>query len=98
YGLTNRRLLILSGLREQKEDSIALERLRSPGVVLRRLGSNLEVREAGPTSMLDTAYLPFTNPSVPPQIGGRARRYRLIGLEGAGRVYGLILDEAKKSG
>ncbi|MGH7814206.1 MAG: hypothetical protein ACREQI_09415, partial [Candidatus Binataceae bacterium] len=66
YGVTNRRAIVLSGLLDRREDSVALERLNSPKMNLRRIGRNLEICEAGPESFLDAAYLPFTNPSAPP--------------------------------
>jgi hypothetical protein len=41
-------------------------------------------------------YLPFTNPSVPPDWIGGPERYRLIALEDAGRVCDLITESAHK--
>jgi len=96
YGVTNQRAIIVWGVRERNAAGVPLGRISLGRMILRRRGANLELREAAPESLLDAAYVPFTNPSIPLRWGGRPECYRLIGLQEAGRIYGLILDSSKK--
>ncbi|MDO8431957.1 MAG: hypothetical protein Q7S58_06045 [Candidatus Binatus sp.] len=94
YGVTNLRVLIVSGLRSREPASVFLDRLNAAQIRLSRHGSNLEFRR--PTDHVRRAsYCPFTNPSIPPEILG-GEQYRLVGLSDAGHVYQVILDAAEK--
>src|SRR5271170_8414345 len=81
YGVTNQRVLIISGLRELAVTPVFLDQLNTPWLTLRRAGRNLELggEERGRQGL-------FGNPSV------LAGDYRLLGLENAGEVYHIILD------
>ncbi len=95
YGVTNQRVIIVSGLRERHAVGVLLDRLNTPLMQVLRRGNSLEVRAIAPVPMLDL-YLPFTNPSIPGQWGDRPESYWLIGLEEPGRVYDLIVESARK--
>src|SRR5271155_2916379 len=76
YGVTNQRVVIVSGLRELEVTPVFLDQLITPWLTLRREGRNLELggEERGRQRL-------FSNPSVLPG------DYRLLGLENAGEVY-----------
>src|SRR5277367_2153301 len=80
YGVTNQRVLIVSGLRELEVTPVFLDQLNTPWLILRRAGRNLELggEERGQKRL-------FGNPSI---LQGE---YRLLGLENAGEVYHIIL-------
>jgi uncharacterized membrane protein YdcZ (DUF606 family) len=92
YGVTNQRVIIVSGLREPELAAILIDRLNTPQLRIRRIHRHIELR--GPSEqLLQPSYLPFTNPSVPPDwIGPEC--YRLIALEDARRVCDLISASA----
>ncbi|HYL58725.1 MAG TPA: hypothetical protein VEU51_07630 [Candidatus Acidoferrales bacterium] len=95
YGVTNQRVIIVSGLRERRAVAILLDRLNTPLMQLRRRGNSLEIRATAPAPTLDL-YVPFTNPSLPVQFGDRPESYWLIGLDQPRRVYDLIVESAHK--
>ncbi len=94
YGLTNQRVIIVSGLREPDEVGILLDRLNTPQLRLRRIHRHIELR-APSDQMYQPSYIPFTNPSVPPEWLG-AECYRLLALEEPIRVRELIVEAAHK--
>ncbi|MGD0672008.1 MAG: hypothetical protein ABSB13_08015 [Candidatus Binatus sp.] len=95
YGVTNQRVIIVSGFREQQVTAAFLDKLNTPMLTLRRMGNTLELRGALPEFTRRAMYRPFWNPSVltPP---GQPECYRLVGLENAGEVYRIILDAVDK--
>jgi len=95
YGVTNQRVIIVSGLRELAMVAILLDRLNTPQLSIRRIHRDLELRAPG-DRVFQLRYLPFTNPSVPPDWIGWPECYRLIALEDAGRVCDLIAESARK--
>jgi hypothetical protein len=95
YGVTNQRVIIVSGLRDRRAVGILLDRLNTPLMQLLRRGNSLEIRATAPVPTLDL-YVPFTNPSLPIQWGDRPESYWLIGLEESRRVYDLIVESARK--
>ena len=84
YGITNQRVIIVSGLREPEMVAMFLDLLNTPQLRLRRIRRNVEL---SPT-LNQQPFLPFTNPSV----GHNC--YRLLGLEDPRRVYDLIVESA----
>jgi hypothetical protein len=99
YGVTNQRIIIVSGLRTRDASGLLLDRLNSPMLKIRRHFSTITIYAQETEKALTFGYLPFSNPSVPnTSISGRGECYRLIGIEDAGRVYSLILDAAHKLG
>jgi|SRR5208283_5662668 len=94
YGVTNQRVIIVSGLREPETAAVLLDRLNTPQLRLRRIHRHIELR-AHSEQTFQPGYLPFTNPSVPPDWMGR-ECYRLFALEDAGRVCDLIAESARK--
>jgi hypothetical protein len=94
YGVTNLRVMIVSGLRSRELATMFLDRLNAAQIRLTRHGSNLEFRPAA-DHIRRASYCPFTNPSLPPEFLG-GEHYRLVGLSNAGTVYQLILDAAEK--
>jgi hypothetical protein len=94
YGVTNQRVIIVSGLIEPEMAAVLLDLLNTPQLSVRRIHRHVELR--APTEQMFTPdYLPFTNPSVPPDWIG-ADCYRLLALEDAAGVYDLILESARK--
>jgi hypothetical protein len=86
YGVTNQRVIIVSGLRERKVAAVLLDLLNTPRIGVRRIHRTVEL-----TSLLNrSGYLPFTNPSVPPWNDW----YRLLALENPQHVYDLIVESA----
>src|SRR5271168_661894 len=64
YGVTNQRVVIVSGLREPDMVAVLLDRLNTPQLRMRRIHRHIEFRAL--TEQVLPVYLPFTNPSVPP--------------------------------
>ena len=94
YGVTNQRVIIVSGLREAEMTGILLDRLNTPQLRLRRIHRLIELR-APSDHMYQPGYIPFTNPSVQPDWLG-AESYCLLALEEPIRVRELIVEAAHK--
>src|SRR5258708_18097075 len=86
YGVTNQRVIIVSGLREPEMAGIPLDVLNTPRLRVRRLHRTVEL--SAPHSR--SGAIPFTNPSVPPDWTGN-EWYRLLALEDPRRVHDLIM-------
>ena len=86
YGVTNQRVIIMSGLREPEIEAVFLDLLNTPQLHVRRIRRNVEL---SPT-VNQPPFLPFTNPSVGDEC------YRLLALEDPLRVYVLIVESAHK--
>ena len=84
YGVTNQRVIIMSGLREPEMEAVFLDLLNTPQLRVRRIRRNVEL---SPT-VNQPPFLPFTNPSVGHEC------YRLLALEDPLRVYDLIVESA----
>jgi hypothetical protein len=95
YGVTNQRVIIVSGLREPEIVAVLLDRLNTPQLRVQRIHHHIELR-APVQQVYQPAYLPFTNPSVPPDWIGWPECYRLLALEDARRVCDLIVESAHK--
>jgi hypothetical protein len=95
YGVTNQRVVIVSGLRQPKEVGVLLDRLNTPQLRVQRIHRHIELRARG-EKMFQPSYLPFTNPSVPPDWIGWPECYRLLALEEPLRVRDLIIESAHK--
>ena len=95
YGVTNQRVIIVSGLREPQMVAVLLDRLNAAQLRVRHIYRDIELR-APSEELLQLRYLPFTNPSVPPDWIGWPEYYRLIALEDAHRVCDLIGESAHK--
>ena len=95
YGVTNQRVIIVSGLREPEMVAVLLDRLNTPQLRVQRIYRHIELR-APVQQVYQPAYLPFTNPSVPPDWIGWPECYRLLALEDARRVCDLIVESAHK--
>jgi hypothetical protein len=91
YGVTNQRVIIVSGLREPEMATVFLDLLNTPRLRVRRIHRTVEL--ATPANRSGT--IPFTNPSVPPDWVGN-EWYRLLALEDPRRVYDLIVESAHK--
>jgi hypothetical protein len=95
YGVTNQRVIIVSGLRKSPEMvAILLDRLNTPQLRVLKIHRHIELRAPG-DHIYQPSYLPFTNPSVQPDWTGR-ERYRLFALEDARRVCDLIIESARE--
>ena len=111
YAVTNQRVIILTGLVDRETMGVPLSRLSDRWLKVRRSGTTITISgrviERSP-HVIDPlrGYLPFTNPSLPPNpasniwLSRRTREtvaecYRLVGIEDAGRVYALIMDTAQ---
>ncbi len=95
YGVTNQRVIIVSGLREPEVVGVLLDRLNTPQLRVQRIHRHIELR--GHTEKIfQLSYLPFTNPSVPPDWIGWPECYRLLALEEPLRVRDLIVESAHK--
>jgi hypothetical protein len=92
YGVTNQRVLIASGLREPDIVEVLIDRLNTPQLTARRIHRHIELRVPSEQA-LQPPYLPFTNPSIPPDWFG-TECYRLLALEEPRRVYDLIVESA----
>ena len=95
YGVTNLRLIIVSGLRRRETVAVLLDRLNAAQLRLRRIYHDIELR-APSDQVLQLRYLPFTNPSVRPDWSGWIECYQMLALEDAVRVYDLIVESAHK--
>ena len=95
YGVTNQRVIIVSGFGKQEIVAVLIDRLNAAQLRLRRINRDIELR-APSDQVLQIRYLPFTNPSVRPDWSEWIESYRLLGLEDAVRVYDLIIEEADK--
>ncbi len=95
YGVTNQRVIIVSGLREPRMVAVLLDRLNAAHLRVRRIYRDIELRAPG-EELFQSRRLPFTNPSVPPDWIGGPECYRLIALEDARRVCDLIIESARK--
>ena len=84
YGVTNQRVIIMSGLRDPEMEAVFLDLLNTPQLRVRRIRRNVEL---SPT-VNQPPFLPFTNPSVGHDC------YRLLALEDSTRVYYLIVESA----
>ena len=91
YGVTNQRVIIVSGLREPEMAAIPLDVLNTPRLRVRRIHRTVELSPQDNRS----GAIPFTNPSVPPDWTGN-EWYRLLALEDPRRVYDLIVESAHK--
>ena len=95
YGVTSQRVIIVSGLRAPEMAAVLLDRLNTPQLRVQRIHRHIELRAPG-QQVYQPAYLPFTNPSVPPDWIGWPECYRLLALEDARRVCDLIVESAQK--
>jgi hypothetical protein len=86
YGVTNQRVIIVSGLREPEMVAVLLDLLNTPQLRVRRIHRHVELSPHANQPL----FLPFTNPSVGPE------SYRLLSLEDPRRVYDLIVESAHK--
>ena len=91
YGVTNQRVIIVSGLREPEMTAVPLDGLNTPRLRVRRINRTVELSPPDSRS----GAIPFTNPSVPPDWTGN-EWYRLLALEDPRRVYDLIVESARK--
>jgi hypothetical protein len=94
YGVTNQRVIIVSGMREPEMVAVLIDRLNTPQLRLQRIHRHIELR-APSGQVLQPSYLPFTNPSVAPDWFG-PECYRLLALEDARGVCELIIESARK--
>ncbi len=95
YGVTNQRVIIVSGLRELQVAAAFIDKLNTPMLTLHRVGNVLELHPASPEQTRNVPHLPFQNPSVS-TLNQAFESYRLLGLENAGEIYRIILDAADK--
>src|ERR1700722_11559664 len=91
YGVTNQRVLIVSGFREPEMAAVPLDVLNTPRLRVRRIHRTVELSPPDNRS----GAIPFTNPSVPPDWTGN-EWYRLLALQDPQRVYELIVESAHK--
>jgi hypothetical protein len=91
YGVTNQRVIIVSGLREPEMAAVPLDVLNTPRLRVRRIHRTVELSPPDSRS----GAIPFTNPSVPPDCTGN-EWYRLLALEDPRQVYDLIIESALK--
>ena len=91
YGVTNQRVIIVSGLREPEMTAVLLDLLNTPRLRVRRIDRTVELSPPANRS----GAIPFTNPSVPPDWTGN-EWCRLLALEDPRRVYDLIVESAHK--
>ena len=94
YGVTNQRVIIVSGLWEPEAVGVLLDRLNTPQLRVQRIHRHIELRT--PTQQLyQPGYVPFTNPSIPPE-WPESECYKLVALEEPLRVRDLIVESARK--
>ncbi len=91
YGVTNQRVIIVSGLTAPEMAAVPLDVLNTPRLRIQRIHRTVELSPPGNRS----GAIPFTNPSVPPDWTGN-EWYRLLALEDAGHVCELIVESAHK--
>jgi hypothetical protein len=91
YGVTNQRVIIVSGLREPEVAAVLLDVLNTPRLRVWRIHRTVEL--SPPTNR--SGAIPFTNPSVPPDWTGN-EWYRLLALEDPRRVYDSIVEATNK--
>jgi hypothetical protein len=91
YGVSNQRVIIVSGLREPEMTAVLLDLLNTPRLRVRRIHRTVEL--SPPVNR--SGAIPFTNPSVPPDWTGN-EWYRLLALKDPRQVYDLIVESAHK--
>ena len=91
YGVTNQRVIIVSGFRELEMSAVMLDILNTPRLRVRCNHRNVELTPP----INRSGAVPFTNPSVPPDWTGNDW-YRLLALEDPRRVYDLIVESTNK--
>ena len=91
YGVTNQRVIIVSGFRELEIAAVMLDILNTPRLRVRCIHRTVELTPPVNRS----GALPFTNPSVPPDWTGNDW-YRLLALEDPRHVYDLIVESTHK--
>src|SRR6202035_1842036 len=92
YGVTNQRVIVVSGLRERAAAAVLLDLLNTPRlIIVRRSARNVElIPPVNPSGAV-----PFTNPSFPPDWTGN-EWCRLIAIEKPQHVYDLIVEATNK--
>ena len=96
YGVTNQRVIIVSGLVEPNFVGVLLDRLNTPQLKLRRHIGFIELRAPAERPFAIRYSIPFTNPSVPPDWADPAECYYLLGLENSSQVRDTILEAARR--
>src|SRR5271154_1574580 len=84
YGVSNQRVIIVSGLQEPELVGVPIDRLNTPQLTARRIHRHIELRVPSEQT-LQPPYLPFTNPSITSDWFG-LECYRLLALEDPGRA------------
>jgi hypothetical protein len=91
YGVTNQRVIVVSGLREPEMTAVLLDLLNTPRLRVRRIDRTVELSPPANRS----GAIPFTNPSVPSDWTGN-EWCRLLALEDPRRVLELIVEATNK--
>ena len=96
YGVTNQRVIIVSGLGEPDVSGVLLDRLNTPQLKLHRYAGFIELRAPAERPSAIRYTIPFTNPSVPPDWADQSECYYLLGLENSSQVRDIIFEAARR--
>ncbi len=94
YGLTNRRVMVVSNLPRHSVYDFALDDFRGAKLGFVRLGTTVEIYRGSPGSFFSNNLMLFANPSIQRSPASGVEHYFLIGIPDAGIVEQALRDAA----
>ncbi len=94
YGLTNRRVIIVSNLPRHSVNDFALDDFRGAKLGFVRLGTTVEIYRGSPGTFFSNNLMLFANPSIQRPGGSGIEHYFLVGIPDAGIVEQALRDAA----
>lgn len=94
YGLTNRRVIIVSNLPRHSANDFALDDFRGAKLGFVRLGTTIEIYRGSPGTFFSNNLMLFANPSLQRGVTSGVERYFLVGIPDAGIVEQALRDAA----
>ena len=94
YGLTNRRVIIVSNLPRHSIFDFALDSFRDSQLGFVRLGTTVEIYRGSPGTFFSNNLMLFANPSIQRNPAAGIEHYFLVGVPDAGIVEQALRDAA----
>jgi hypothetical protein len=94
YGLTNKRVIIVSNLPRHSVCDFALDSFRDASLGFVRLGSTVELYRGSPGTFFSNNLMLFANPSIQRNPAAGIEHYFLVGVPDAGIVEQALRDAA----
>ncbi|MFZ1887363.1 MAG: hypothetical protein WAU33_04975 [Candidatus Binataceae bacterium] len=92
YGLTNRRVIIVSNLPRHSVRDFALDDFRDAKLGFTRLGTTVEIYRGSPGTFFSNNLMLFANPSIQRSLTSGVEHYFLVGIPDAGIVEQALRD------